>query len=37
MRGNSFSYEVFKGVNYRGSFFYEIGLEITSGFRSDLP
>ena len=37
MRGNSLSYEMFRGVNCEGSFFYEIGLEVASGFRSDLP
>ena len=39
MRGNNLSYEIFKGVNCGGSFFffYEIGLEVASGFRYDLP
>ena len=37
MRGNSLLYEIFKGVNCGGSFFYEIGLEVASGFQSGLP
>ena len=38
MRGNSLSYEIFRGVNYRGSFFfYEISLKVASSFRSYLP
>ena len=36
MRSNSLSYEIFKGVNCGGSFFYEIGLEVSSGSQSDL-
>ena len=39
MRGNILSYEIFRGVNWRGFFFffYEIGLEASSGFCFDLP
>ena len=38
IRGNNLSYEIFRGVNCGGSFFfYEIGLEATSGFRFDFP
>ena len=37
MRDNSLLYAMFRGVNYGGSFFYEIGLEVASDFRSSLP
>ena len=38
MRGNNLSYKMFKVVNCGGFFFpYEIGLEVASGFRYDLP
>ena len=39
MRGNNLSYEMFRGVNCGGFFFffYEIGLEVSSDFCSGLP
>ena len=39
IRGNNLYYEIFRGVNCEGFFFffYENGLEAASGFRFDLP